>query len=130
MVLTAYGSLPRGREQCISYICDSASERAPFEGIYYCFDAVYIQLPLLHDLCDNNLKRIMYYVFVPWKTILALDSGEFHGLVMFFFWQATLGELQDKQIEFGVADIQLGLTTLEEVFLNIARQDRVGNCYS
>lgn len=72
----------------------------------------------------------MYYVFVPWKTILALDSGEFHGLVMFFFWQATLGELQDKQIEFGVADIQLGLTTLEEVFLNIARQDRVGNCYS
>ncbi|XP_056686464.1 ABC transporter A family member 2 isoform X2 [Spinacia oleracea] len=34
----------------------------------------------------------------------------------------TLGELQDKQQEFGVADIQLGLTTLEEVFLNIARQ--------
>lgn len=30
-------------------------------------------------------------------------------------------ELQDRQEEFGIADIQLGLTTLEEVFLNIAR---------
>ncbi|CAO2818609.1 unnamed protein product [Amaranthus hypochondriacus] len=34
----------------------------------------------------------------------------------------TLGELEDRQREFGVADIQLGLTTLEEVFLNIAGQ--------
>ncbi|KAK9669274.1 hypothetical protein RND81_13G120800 [Saponaria officinalis] len=33
-----------------------------------------------------------------------------------------LGEFQDRQREFGVADIQLGLTTLDEVFLNIARQ--------
>ncbi|XP_074316992.1 ABC transporter A family member 2-like [Silene latifolia] len=32
------------------------------------------------------------------------------------------GEFQDKQEEFGVADIQLGLTNLEEVFLNISRQ--------
>ncbi|XP_024171029.2 ABC transporter A family member 2 [Rosa chinensis] len=31
-------------------------------------------------------------------------------------------ELQDRQHEFGIADIQLGLTTLEEVFLNISRQ--------
>ncbi|XVE56978.1 hypothetical protein DITRI_Ditri04bG0054800 [Diplodiscus trichospermus] len=31
-------------------------------------------------------------------------------------------ELQEKEEEFGIADIQLGLTTLEEVFLNIARQ--------
>ncbi|XP_024158019.1 ABC transporter A family member 2 [Rosa chinensis] len=31
-------------------------------------------------------------------------------------------ELQDREIEFGISDIQLGLTTLEEVFLNIARQ--------
>ncbi|CAL5444802.1 unnamed protein product [Camellia sinensis] len=31
-------------------------------------------------------------------------------------------ELQDRQGEFGIADIQLGLTTLEEVFLNIANQ--------
>lgn len=36
--------------------------------------------------------------------------------------QRTLGELEDRQREFGVADIQLGLTTLEEVFLNIAGQ--------
>ncbi|KAL9243221.1 hypothetical protein vseg_017134 [Gypsophila vaccaria] len=33
-----------------------------------------------------------------------------------------LWEFQDRQREFGVADIQLGLTTLDEVFLNIARQ--------
>ncbi|KAK7836999.1 abc transporter a family member 2 [Quercus suber] len=31
-------------------------------------------------------------------------------------------ELQDRQGEFGISDIQLGLTTLEEVFLNIAKQ--------
>ncbi|KAH7443557.1 hypothetical protein KP509_02G040100 [Ceratopteris richardii] len=31
-------------------------------------------------------------------------------------------ELQDKQLAFGIADIQMSLTTLEEVFLNIARK--------
>ncbi|KAJ3683352.1 hypothetical protein LUZ60_013579 [Juncus effusus] len=31
-------------------------------------------------------------------------------------------ELQDRETEFGISDIQLGLTTLEEVFLNIAKQ--------
>ncbi|CAH2064996.1 unnamed protein product [Thlaspi arvense] len=31
-------------------------------------------------------------------------------------------ELQDREPEFGISDIQLGLATLEEVFLNIARK--------
>lgn len=31
-------------------------------------------------------------------------------------------ELQGREVELGIADIQLGLSTLEEVFLNIARQ--------
>ncbi|KAJ4961979.1 hypothetical protein NE237_021889 [Protea cynaroides] len=31
-------------------------------------------------------------------------------------------ELQEREREFGISDIQLGLTTLEEVFLNIAKQ--------
>ncbi|WOH05300.1 hypothetical protein DCAR_0624715 [Daucus carota subsp. sativus] len=31
-------------------------------------------------------------------------------------------ELEDRKSEFGIADLQLGLTTLEEVFLNIAKQ--------
>ncbi|TKY73412.1 ABC transporter A family member 2 [Spatholobus suberectus] len=31
-------------------------------------------------------------------------------------------ELQDREEEFGISDVQLGLTTLEEVFLNIAKQ--------
>ncbi|PON34694.1 ABC transporter A, ABCA [Parasponia andersonii] len=31
-------------------------------------------------------------------------------------------ELQDRQVEFGIADIQIGFTSLEEVFLSIARQ--------
>ncbi|KAM2487738.1 hypothetical protein ACFX1W_039631 [Malus domestica] len=39
------------------------------------------------------------------------------GLLTNFF-----AELQNKDREFGIADIQLGLTTLEEVFLNIAGQ--------
>ena len=36
--------------------------------------------------------------------------------------QNFFAELQDREREFGISDIQLGLTTLEEVFLNIARQ--------
>lgn len=36
--------------------------------------------------------------------------------------QSFFTELQEKEEEFGITDIQLGLTTLEEVFLNIARQ--------
>lgn len=34
-------------------------------------------------------------------------------------------ELQDREKEFGISDIQLGLTTLEEVFLNIAKQAEI-----
>ncbi|XAR65461.1 hypothetical protein NMG60_11009599 [Bertholletia excelsa] len=36
-------------------------------------------------------------------------------------------ELEDREREFGITDIQLGLTTLEEVFLNIARQAELEN---
>ncbi|KAJ0048785.1 hypothetical protein Pint_15238 [Pistacia integerrima] len=36
-------------------------------------------------------------------------------------------ELQDREREFGIADIQLGLSTLEEVFLNIAKQAELDN---
>ena len=36
--------------------------------------------------------------------------------------QKFFKELQDRQGEFGISDIQLGRTTLDEVFLNIAKQ--------
>lgn len=36
--------------------------------------------------------------------------------------QTFFEELQEREGEFCIADIQLGLTSLEEVFLNIARQ--------
>ncbi|WVZ07774.1 hypothetical protein V8G54_021120 [Vigna mungo] len=36
-------------------------------------------------------------------------------------------QLQEREKEFGTSDIQLGLTTLEEVFLNIARQAELEN---
>ncbi|OVA09055.1 ABC transporter-like [Macleaya cordata] len=42
---------------------------------------------------------------------------EKEGLLTKFF-----EELQDREKEFGISDIQLGLTTLEEVFLNIAKR--------
>ncbi|KAJ0960094.1 hypothetical protein J5N97_000126 [Dioscorea zingiberensis] len=45
-----------------------------------------------------------------------------HEAVKQFFKYKFFKELQDREIEFGISDIQLGLTTLEEVFLNIARQ--------
>jgi len=41
--------------------------------------------------------------------------------------QNFFSELQDREEEFGISDIQLGLTTLEEVFLNIARQAELEN---
>ncbi|KAL2935075.1 ABC transporter A family member 2 [Bienertia sinuspersici] len=37
----------------------------------------------------------------------------------------TFGEVQDRKNEFGITDIQLGLATLEEVFLNIAKQEEM-----
>ncbi|XP_031505426.1 ABC transporter A family member 2-like [Nymphaea colorata] len=39
-------------------------------------------------------------------------------------------ELQDKETEFGISDIQLGLTTLEEVFLNIAKKAELENAFA
>nr|GMC75788.1 ABC transporter A family member 2-like [Ipomoea batatas] len=36
-------------------------------------------------------------------------------------------ELKDREREFGISDIQLGLTTLEEVFLNISQQAELEN---
>lgn len=48
---------------------------------------------------------------------------------MSLFWLCThnpgqkfFEELEHREREFGISDIQLGLTTLEEVFLNIARK--------
>jgi hypothetical protein len=46
----------------------------------------------------------------------------FLTLPAFCFEQKFFEELQDRENEFGISDIQLGLTTLEEVFLNIAKQ--------
>ncbi|XP_010931289.1 ABC transporter A family member 2 isoform X2 [Elaeis guineensis] len=52
------------------------------------------------------------------KTFLTfVIPHEKEGLLTSFF-----SELQDREKEFGISDIQLGLTTLEEVFLNIAKQ--------
>ncbi|KAH7550334.1 hypothetical protein JRO89_XS13G0173200 [Xanthoceras sorbifolium] len=42
--------------------------------------------------------------------------------VKHFFEHNFFAELEDGQGEFGIADIQLSLTTLEEVFLNIAKK--------
>lgn len=39
--------------------------------------------------------------------------------------QNFFSELEDREKEFGISDIQLGLTTLEEVFLNIAKQAEI-----
>uniref|UniRef100_A0A5B6YUA3 Putative ABC transporter A family member 2-like n=1 Tax=Davidia involucrata TaxID=16924 RepID=A0A5B6YUA3_DAVIN len=52
------------------------------------------------------------------KTFLTfVIPHEKEGVLTKFF-----AELEGRKREFGIADIQLGLTTLEEVFLNIARQ--------
>ncbi|RZC60770.1 hypothetical protein C5167_022538 [Papaver somniferum] len=43
------------------------------------------------------------------------------------FLSEFFDELEDRKYEFGIADIQLGLTTLEEVFLNIAKKAELEN---
>ncbi|XP_051123316.1 ABC transporter A family member 2-like isoform X2 [Andrographis paniculata] len=44
--------------------------------------------------------------------------------------QKFFAELQERQKKFGIADIQLGLATLEEVFLNIAKKAELENAAS
>ena len=47
----------------------------------------------------------------------------FHFFVTVFgLHQNFFAGLEDRKEEFGIADIQLGLATLEEVFLNIAKK--------
>ena len=36
--------------------------------------------------------------------------------------QNFFADLQDRQQEFGISDVQIGLSTLEEVFLNVSKQ--------
>lgn len=43
-------------------------------------------------------------------------------IIVFLHEQGFFEELQNRESEFGISDIQLGLATLEEVFLNIARR--------
>ena len=38
-----------------------------------------------------------------------------------------MAELEDRESEFGITDIQIGLTPLEEVFMNITRQAELEN---
>jgi len=58
--------------------------------------------------------------------MLAKNCSYFYRLIFFYTVVASIpgifSELQDREEEFSISDIQLGLTTLEEVFLNIAKQ--------
>ena len=63
-------------------------------------------------------------------TVSFIISGLFSFPLVLFFWLTSLllpkqnlfEELQNRETEFGISDIQLSLTSLEEVFLNIAKQ--------
>lgn len=58
---------------------------------------------------------MFFLIPYPFFTLSKLFSNQCNE-------QNFFAELQDREHEFGISDIQLGLTTLEEVFLNIARQ--------
>lgn len=49
------------------------------------------------------------------------------GFSCLYHSQDFFTELKDREREFGISDIQLGLTTLEEVFLNISQQAELEN---
>lgn len=51
-----------------------------------------------------------------------LHNAELSVYVYLITKQGFFAELQDREEEFEISDIQLGLATLEEVFLNIARK--------
>jgi len=59
---------------------------------------------------------------IHFSILLKCTSLTFHFLWHLKSQQKFFAELQERQREFHVSDIQLGLATLEEVFLNIAKQ--------
>lgn len=67
-------------------------------------------------------------MFCTSTYLIAIITIEFHVISYFcpfsanYSCQNFFAELEDRKSEFGIADLQLGLTTLEEVFLNIAKQ--------
>lgn len=65
----------------------------------------------------NIIRCNITLVYFLFSLSCAPHSDGSYNLEQEFF-----AELQDRETEFGITDIQLGLATLEEVFLNIARQ--------
>ncbi|KAI9086495.1 hypothetical protein K1719_031579 [Acacia pycnantha] len=70
---------------------------------------------IVKQFFENNLGVVPKEENSAFLTYVIPHDRE--GVLMNFF-----EELQDREEEFGISDIQLGLATLEEVFLNIARQ--------
>ncbi|RZC72126.1 hypothetical protein C5167_035370 [Papaver somniferum] len=57
----------------------------------------------------------------------AVTDEPHHLAVKQFFKHDFFDKLEDQKNEFGIGDIQLGLTTLEEAFLNIAKKAEFEN---
>lgn len=78
------------------------------------------------DLCTAKIEALKQFFSDHLGVVPKEENKSFLTFVIPHDQEKLLtkffAELQEREREFGIADIQLGLTTLEEVFLNIARQ--------
>ena len=84
------------------------------------------------DLDYNKIDSIILYITFLDVGLLVLGNdiftiSTFIYLFIFIFFplmseQKFFKDLEERKREFGITDIQIGLTTLNEVFLNIAKK--------
>ena len=83
------------------------------------------------DLDYNKIDSIILYITFLDVGLLVLGNdiftiSAFIYLFIYFFplmsEQKFFKDLEERKREFGITDIQIGLTTLNEVFLNIAKK--------
>ncbi|KAM7269434.1 hypothetical protein ACFE04_024931 [Oxalis oulophora] len=84
-----------------------------------------------HDAVKRFFKNVVGYLTWRkfWQRLGVVAKEESKNFLTFVIPHEKEGlltnffeELQSREREFGISDIQLSLTTMEEVFLNIARQ--------
>ena len=82
------------------------------------------------DFDYNKIDSIVLYIAFLDVRLLVLGNdivtiSAFMFLFLFFplmFEQKSFKDLEERKREFGIIDIQIGLTSLNDVFLNIAKK--------
>ncbi|EXB20715.1 ABC transporter A family member 2 [Morus notabilis] len=76
---------------------------------------------------SSRLKTRFGTGFVVHVSFVKSSNGHTHEDVKQFFKTDCFAEVQNRESEFGISDIQISFTSLEEVFLSIARRAELEN---